>query len=105
MSENYDKKTAQCATCRFWLPDPDGPQDHNDPAFGFGSCRLEPPKIVTPLAKLAMGKLRFGQQFDPQDVFSVTDAYDASSFPGTYMHQWCGRFEWIPRLSPMEGPC
>lgn len=84
----------RCGTCRFWLRDNRDKEDEQPiEQFGaFGHCRRSPPKLISPLVKVAMGKPRLGDQHDMDEIFGVTDTYDATAFPGTYHTEWCGEF-------------
>lgn len=80
----------RCNKCRFWLEDM-ADRDPNDPDWGFGSCRREPPRLVECIIKPLMPELRYGNQTDPD--MGPLALYSASCFPATSSIGWCGRYE------------
>lgn len=65
-------------------------RDPNDPDWGFGSCRREPPRLVECIVKPLMPPLRYGNQADPD--MTPLDLVSASCFPATNSTDWCGRY-------------
>ena len=82
----------RCNKCRFWLEDM-ADRDPNDPNWGFGSCRREPPRLIESIVKPLMPELRYGQQQDPD--MGPLELVSASRFPATASTDWCGRYEAI----------
>ena len=80
--------SAQCNTCLFWKEDMRD-RDPNDPYWGFGHCRREPPKLIECMMKPLLPKLEYGQ-FADLDL-STVDAFTASKFPATFSTDWCGK--------------
>lgn len=80
----------QCNRCRFWREDK-AERDPNDPGWGFGLCRREPPRVSETYVAALMPKLEYGQQADPE--IGVVAMTTASLFPATTLTDWCGRFE------------
>lgn len=98
-------KRESCATCRFWLPAAVEPETPETDELTFGFCRRRPPQIVETLARMVVGKpVIGGGGEDMEALFSITEAYNATSFPSTFTTEWCGEFEWLPRLQPKEWP-
>lgn len=85
-----------CGSCRFWLPDPKCTDQRGTGGWGFGYCRRRPPRLISPLAKVARGTLRCGHQQDMDELFGACATFDATAFPGTYYTEWCGEFEAAP---------
>jgi hypothetical protein len=84
-------KTERCETCRFW-------RGVND--SGNGECRRKPPAI---LADLLGPDATIAARGDCADTGSLFEY--ASRFPVTFQLDWCGEFEWLPRLEPMGPLC
>lgn len=80
----------RCNKCRFWLEDMTN-RDPNDPDWGFGSCRREPPRLIEAIVKPLMPELRYGQLNDFD--MSPLELVGASRFPATHSSDWCGRYE------------
>jgi len=83
----------QCNRCRFWLEDKAG-RDPNDPDWGFGRCRREPPRVSEAYVAALMPRLEYGQQADPE--ISTVEMTTASLFPATCSTDWCGHFDALP---------
>jgi hypothetical protein len=82
--------TDQCNRCRFWREDMTD-RDPNDPDWGFGLCRREPPRVSEAYIAALMPRLQYGQQADPE--ICTTERVTASLFPATCSTDWCGRFK------------
>lgn len=103
----FDLKAEGCGTCRFWhpsRPDSDPPKDGAKVPVsdGFGYCRRNPPRIIETLVAMNVETPRFGQHVDADDAFSDTRVFDSTSFPSTWATNWCGEFDWVERLRPVE---
>jgi hypothetical protein len=105
----FDRKREHCATCRFWMPRQTISDDEKSSTdeLGFGFCRRQPPKLIEHLVAMVVAKPVLGKQSDIDDLFDATDHFDATAFPGTYHSEWCGEFQWLPKLQPEEftSPC
>jgi hypothetical protein len=118
MTQQTDARTAQkvpcCGACRFWKPEhrSDVPGQEAPPRFnwtaedyGHGICRRRPPVFIPQLLDQIIAPVGFKRQIDPDELFTVVDARDATMFPGTYKTEWCGDFDWREDLRPMTDPC
>lgn len=102
---NVDTKTESCGTCRFWQMDGDAKESAVDPSdIGFGFCRRRPPTLIETLVRMTVSTPQLGQQHDMDQLFTATDVFDASSFPGSFHAEWCGDFEWVAGLDPSDRP-
>lgn len=105
----FEPKHESCATCRFWLPDfstvssaeTDGEAGVE---LAYGVCRRSPPAIVQPVINRLMTPNHRDQATELHDLVDSTDLFDASHFPGTFSLEWCGEFQWLPKLQPSEAP-
>lgn len=79
----------RCNKCRFWLEDM-ADRDPNDPDWGFGSCRLRPPRLIECIVQPLMPQMRYGQQADPD--MAPLALVSASRFPATFSTDWCGAY-------------
>jgi hypothetical protein len=79
----------QCNRCQFWLEDK-AEHDPNDPDWGFGRCRRQPPRVSEAYVTALMPKLEYGQQADPE--IGTVQMTTASLFPATCSSDWCGAY-------------
>lgn len=91
-----------CATCRFWLPDPET-GDYDDHPVAFGQCRRNPPVISDHMATMTIGLVGFGgRTFDAEQIATTNAIHDATLRPVTFCTDWCGEFSAIPSLEPVR---
>ena len=98
---NFDPKCECCGSCRFWLLD-QTVKEMNAYSVGYGWCRRRPPKLIPAMVDIMLEKPKMGHHQDMSDLWNAYGAGDAASYPGTFCLQWCGEFEWHPRLEPIR---
>jgi hypothetical protein len=105
VAAEFNPKRESCATCRFWMPNQylgDDPARTDE--LGFGFCRRRPPRLVEALVSMAATSPPVGRHADMDELFPAVRHFDATAYPGTFHNEWCGEFEWLPRLQPVEMP-
>lgn len=80
-----------CGDCRFWLPVPlKGDCVVEGPCFGW--YRRYPPKLSDHLASVTIARPGFMQNITHEEATIVDAVWDATLFPSSYRHEWCGEF-------------
>jgi hypothetical protein len=108
----YEVASECCGTCRFWQPDLDvtdgygnpDPLTPDDVSVSFGGCRRRAPSIVDALVRVLITPPRYDEQLDAEMALNGTKTRDCSRFPGTYVTEWCGEFEWLSGAGPGGDP-
>jgi len=101
----FDGRWEHCATCRFWLPEKlRSDEDSRMTELTFGVCRRNPPRLIEHLVRMNCQSPSVGSQTDMEELFTVSQHFDATAFPGTFHSEWCGEFQWLPKLQPTEAP-
>jgi hypothetical protein len=70
----------QCNRCRFWGEDV-GHNDPNDPDWGFGGCRLNPPTVIDPIVGAQIQPPVWGSGEVPDDIIDTIAAGRSPSPP------------------------
>lgn len=90
--------TPQCSNCRFWKNERHANESDQDVVDGnsFGWCRRYPKQFVDQMARQSIPAVGFGgNNFDPEDVATVTNVYNSVLYPASHGTEWCGEFEGV----------